>query len=415
MPEKKIEKTEVKKADEKVEKSAEDLAKDIAKEITKAMTSANEMNAKQGEKLEKINATEVKTVDKEFKVGVRKSGEALKMKKSDIEISAKWFKAFLNKKDDSYAFNLAQKEMQKHSQGLDYSEKLEPLNETTSAEGGLFVPPVLANTIVPLLEDMAVIRPRATVVDISGLKTNTYRLPNIASNPIATWSGVEQSGADKGTSSMTFGNNELTPYTLSTIVFMTKQILADSPINIVSLAIKSIAEAMAKAEDKAFASGSGSGQPTGINQYTYPTVSAGGAINYDAMITAYWRLPQAYRSKAYWLANGRTIAEMQKLKDTTGAYLINPVIANQEGLPTIFGRPVLEQNDIETSSIFFLAMDNYWIADNGGVEMKLAEEATVGSVNLFMRNMIALRVEKRTDGEMATVRAGVEITETGVS
>jgi len=49
------------------------------------------------------------------------------------------------------------------------------------------------------------------------------------------------------------------------------------------------------------------------------------------------------------------------------------------------------------------------------LRIDIADQATIAGVNLWERNLIAVRVEERIDGELTTTRAFVEISNTGVS
>lgn len=215
---------------------------------------------------------------------------------------------------------------------------------------------------------------------------------------------------------MTFNQISLTPYTLAVIVPISKQLRDDTPFNIVSLLAKAMAEGVAKEEDKAFMTANGSGRPTGIDNYTFTTISAGGAVTFDHINSAYWRLPQAYRKNGFWIMNGRTIEVVSMLKDSNNRpLLLDSGIITEPGIPALKGRPVLEQNDIASSKIFFGDLSAYWIGVKQNLTIDIAEEATIRSINLWERNLIAVRVEERVDGELTTTRSFVEISNTGVS
>jgi len=390
--EKEEEKEEEEKEDEE-EKIAE-LSQSIAKQISESLAKIREKDV---EKKKEITH-DAKLNDPEIKLFETKKGKEVKMRKSEIEVLGKWFQAFLRKDTASM---------------LNFHQKLEPLVEGTDAEGGYLVPTLLHNVIVDLMEDEAVIKPRATVIDMTGMKTNQLNISGIASKPIVYWTGEN---SDKSTSSMTFNQISLTPYTLAAIVPISTQLRDDSPFNVVQIVSKALADAVAKAEDKAFTTGSGSGQPTGLDNYTFTTIDAGGALTFDHINSAFFKLPQAYRKSAFWIMNGRTIAAIAGLKDSNNRpLLLEAGILTEPGIPALKGRPVLEQNDLASSKIFFGDLKAYWIGQKMPLRIDIADQATIAGVNLWERNLIAVRVEERIDGELTTTRAFVEISNTGVS
>ena len=154
---------------------------------------------------------------------------------------------------------------------------------------------------MPIIDDAAIVIGLATVLNMTSSQLN---ISAESTKPVMSW-GAE--GANKSTTSMTFAQVTLTPYKLSGIVTITEELMEDAIFDMVRIITNRMGEAIANEEDRAFLTGSGSGRPTGLNSYTLPVQDAGGALSFDHINSAYWRLPQAYREKAVWLMNGRTI------------------------------------------------------------------------------------------------------------
>ena len=179
-------------------------------------------------------------------------------------------------------------------------------------------------------------------------------------------------------------------------------------------------EAIANEEDRAFLTGNGTGRPTGIDNYTLPSIAAGGALSFDHINAAYWRLPQAYRAQAVWLMNGRTIEAVSQLKDSNNRYLLEQnSILTESGIPSLKGRPVYESNFLPSSSIFFGDLSYYYIGLRKGLTIRTSTEASLSlggaNVSLWQRNLLGILAEERVDGELALTRSFREITNTGVS
>lgn len=91
-------------------------------------------------------------------------------------------------------------------------QKLQILTEGTAANGGYLVPDEFANMIVEDRRDATIMRQLATVIPVS---TDSFHLPTLASRPKTFW---RAEAAVKNTSTATFGEVVLTPYSLASIV-----------------------------------------------------------------------------------------------------------------------------------------------------------------------------------------------------
>jgi HK97 family phage major capsid protein len=277
-------------------------------------------------------------------------------------------------------------------------QKLQLLVEGTAARGGYLVPDDFANIIVEDLRDQSVMRQLGTVITTD---SDTLHLPSLASRPKAAW---RSEGAVKSTSTVDFGENIFTPYSLASIVGLSQELADDASLGVNGSIVNYIAQAMVQGlnekEEAAFWNGSGSGQPTGFTTYTIPGVTTAGtdSAKADAMIRAYFQLPQAYRRRASWVANGSTWAKLHTVKDSQGNYLMGSLA----GLATesIKGRPVFEQNDIADGVVYFGDFSYYYIVDNNGISTRISDEATVAGQSAFERNLVFVRVEKRVDAEL---------------
>lgn len=391
----------MKKKNKKVKLSIEKTTKKITDKIIAGVQEIMKIQESKENKKKKNRMTPSLRINRSQKIKLYtlKSGKEVMMECDKAVILNKWFKCLFNRD---------------YSKMAEYYQKLEPLVEGVAAEGGNLVPTVLYNALTPLLEDEAIVKPRATVIPMEGMKTNQLNISGIATKPIVQWSSE---AAAKATSSMTFNQISLTPYTLAAIVPFSTQLRDDSPFNIVQILTKILAEAYVKAEEKAYAVGSGAGQPTGFSTYTpVKTLSAGGALTFDHINSAFWRMPQAYRNRAVWIMNSRTIEVLSMLKDSQNRpLLLENGILTQPGIPAMKGRPVLEQNDLGSATIYFIDLSAYFIGEKLPMKIDLADQATIGSTNLWQNNLIAIRIEGRTDGELSTSRALVTITSTGVS
>jgi len=361
------------------------------------------------EKKEKIFGDEkVTDLTPKVKLYRKRNGEQVMISQYEAKHLGLWFKNWAAFKKSHRPDHFA--EMQKEYDVLEkmaYNQKLEPLQTGVAAEGGNIVPTILYNRLVPLIEDMAMIRSRAFVLDMTGIAT--LALPGIQTRPIVSWNAEM---AQKATTSVQFSQLSLTPYILAGIIVVTQQLIDDSPFNVVQIVSQLLGEAIARAEDAAFASGTGSGQPTGIDTYTPAfTVAAGGAFTWQHINQVYYGMPQGHRNNATWLAHKDTLALLANMADTQNRPILDVgSVVTSGGLPTLRGNPVLENNDISNNTLYLVDLNYYWIGYSRGMSIDTADQATIRDNNLWERNEIAIRAEEKLDGELVTTRALATVT-----
>jgi HK97 family phage major capsid protein len=397
-------------AEEKVDSEVEEVASEleskladaVAKKVIKQLQRDHEKTvaAKQVKK-EFMSTAQVK--EQKVEIYRKKNGEVVSLEKSGVKLLGKWLGAWAQKD-----FSEARKFLQ------EINTKFEPLVVGTDAEGGYLSPTIWTNILIDIRNDMAVIRPNATRSDLSGAG-DTFNFNQVATQPRVSWVGENVA---KSTTSMTFNQGALTPYKLAAIASLSLELEQDSATAVIPLIMKQLADAITKEEDRVFMVGTGSSQPTGIDAYSFTTINAAFALSYNTFISAYYRLPQAYRDRAVWIMNSRAIAVARSIADTNGRPIFmegsNSVLT---GRPTwtILGAPVLEQNDVASSKIFFGDLSQYYIGDKMNMTMRQSTEASVAGRSAFEYNLTHILVEERVDAELLDTRSFVEISNVNAS
>jgi len=294
-------------------------------------------------------------------------------------------------------------------------QKLQILSEGTAADGGYLVPDEFANVIIEDIRDMNIMRQLASVMTIT---SDTVHIPSLISRPKAAWRAEK---AVKNTSTATFAENVLTPYSLAAIVPLSNELVADAQLgvggSIVNYIAGLISVALNEKEEAAFWVGSGSGQPSGVDggAYTLRTVAAGAGANdtqrADAIISAYSNTPQGYRNKGVWVGNMGTWGEVARLKDSQNRYLLTDLAGSNTQL--LKGRPVYESNYIAGGTLLFIDASFYQIVDREGISVRVSDEATVAGSSAFEKNLTYVRVEKRVDAELLLPAAVTKVTGMG--
>lgn len=275
---------------------------------------------------------------------------------------------------------------------------LRALVEGTDAEGGYLVPEEFRSEVWRILPDFTVMRRYARVLPMA---TDTLNLNSLTARPSAYWTA--EYGA-KTTTSAEFGRTVLQPNDLVCLIPVTHQLLADANINLVQFITELFAEALGLAEDKAFFTGSGTGQPKGINQETLTQVDAGLSVSFDHVIALIDSVPSRItRSpRAAFVGHKYTKRILRTIKDTNGNYIWRDggSAANNNGetrrLPdTLYGYPFEEQNDLDSSELYFGDWAYYIIGDR----QSMVVSTTTEGGEAWRRNSTEIKAVERVDGK----------------
>jgi HK97 family phage major capsid protein len=394
------------------EKAVEALATRFAESASKKLNSVNERMEKILSSFESFGEGQHVTTSASGKgyifdaaLGKKVSVEELSKQKVEIAERKVAGKKHTEVTMRTYKFLLALKEKN--------VEKLQVLSEGVAGDGGYLVPEEFANLIIEDIRDIAIMRTLATVIPMT---TDTLHIPSLTSRPEAKWRNEK---TVKSTSTANFGENVLTPYSLAAIVGLSNELVADATLgmagSIVNYIAGLIAQDLVEKEEKAFWTGSGSGQPTGVDGGTYSLRSVSGGLSdatrADAIVSAFFRTPQGYRNRGVWVANASTWEKINQLKDGFGNYLVSNLAGSPT--PTLKGRPIYEQNDLAGGTLLYGMFSYYYIADREGLSVRVSDEATVAGQSAFERNLTFIRVEKRVDGELLLPAAVTKVTSLG--
>lgn len=287
-------------------------------------------------------------------------------------------------------------------------EKLQILSEGTAADGGYLVPEEFANMIVEDIRDQNVMRQiAAPAINVT---TDTFHLPALASRPKAQWRSEK---AVKNTSTVQFGEQVFTPYSLAVIVPLTNELVADASLgvngSVVNYVSGLMATSLSEKEEEAFWVGNGSGKPTGVDggAYSLRTVTVG-SNQADSIMSAFMRTPQGYRNRGVFVANATTWERIGNLKDSQNNYLLTNLASSPT--QTLRGRPIYEVNYLANGTLLYGDFGYYQIVDREGISIRVSDEATVAGYSAFERNLTFIRAEKRVDAELTLPAAITKVT-----
>jgi len=266
------------------------------------------------------------------------------------------------------------------------------LAEGSDVTGGYLVPEEFNASIVDWMQDKPVFRRFASVWN---MKEKVLNIPTLAADVAVYW-GSENTSIS--TTSADFGEVQLSVNKLNAIIYLSTELFEDSEIELSSYLTDRFAQAVYREEDKKFMVGTGSGQPTGLSTYTLGTITKTHNGTADDFINTFYRLPQQFRENGVWIMDNLSIAKAATLKDDNGQYLlVRPVDGK---LPTLLGRPVLEQNDANVN-VYFGDPKFYYIGDRRKMSVKITTEGA----GTFEKDQVAIKVTERVDGKLALARA----------
>lgn len=286
------------------------------------------------------------------------------------------------------------------------------LAESDDSQGGYLVPTEFVARLLMKMQEAAIVRPRATFIPMA---TNQIQLPYIAESTRATtlFGGIVLYRPDeavaKTPSKPLFGKLSLNLHKVCGLIYVSDELLEDSPISIEPLVNTLFAQAFAFQEDEDFINGNGVGQPLGalnsgcLVSVAKETGQTAATIVYANIVKMWARLYAPSQANAVWIANSDTFPQLAQMSLAVGtggapAYLpANGLAGAPYGL--LLGRPLILTEHCQTlgtvGDIMICDWSQYLIGgkQGGGVQ-------TATSVHIkFVEDETAFRFVLRYDGQ----------------
>lgn len=280
----------------------------------------------------------------------------------------------------------------KYIAGQEFADFKAAMTEGVAEDGGYIVPQTYQNTVLEKLNTLSRTRSISNVIST----TSTRNVPVEGDAPIFEW--IDETGT-YGETKSTFGNKQINAYKLGGIIKVSDELLNDTAISFEAYMANQIAKGVDKAEAPAFCNGDGSKKPTGyatgLVATAETTTASASAITASEVESIYYALPEAYRARATWRMNTRTLKKIRGLNDGQGTYFYKEEI---KSAMTIEGKPVvIDENlpDMGAGAKFLVFGDfNYYqIADRGAMEIRRLNEKYSDT------GMVGFRVTVRVDAK----------------
>lgn len=286
------------------------------------------------------------------------------------------------------------------------------LSQASDAEGGFFAPIEHETTIIANAYNEAAIRP---LCDVRPTGRSQVVGPIMKKASVA-W-GTELLAVSA--QDLSAGANTLNIFNLKALVTISNDTLDDAEADVVGELNMMFSDALAEAEDEAFAAGAAQNKPEGFItnttiQAAYKASGVAAAISdasnngMDVLLQALFALKSTYRRNATWAMNSTTMGVLMQLKDGQGRYYWQPTTAMGVA-STLHGKPYIAAEgmpDIAAGVYPIVVGDfrrGYKIRDRAGISIqRLSERYAEYDQTGFV-------VKKRVGGQVRLPEAFVPI------
>lgn len=275
------------------------------------------------------------------------------------------------------------------------------------ASAGTLIPETFRSDIMELALEGAIVRPRATVITMTGGKVS---LPYVDETTHA--GGVFFGGmtfawtAESGTiaaSETKFGRVTLEANKLTGGARIPNELWNDAPA-LNSWLMRSIPRGINFVEDVSFLTGTGAGQPLGVHAspalitITKETNQATATINTENILKIYARMLPQSLDNSVWLANPTTFPQLMTLSIAvgTGGAPVSLVDIHSTPNMTMVGRPLILTEKVSAlgsaGDIGLYDFGFYLVGDRQSVSLESSEHSR------FMNDETELKAILRVDG-----------------
>ena len=286
------------------------------------------------------------------------------------------------------------------------------MQEGDDSQGGYLVPEEFRAQLLRTLIEASNIRGRATVVPMA---TNTIRIPcvNETTHSGSTHGGIilyrPAEAAQKSASKPAFGQVQLTLHKLTGLIYVSDELMEDSPISIQPLLNSMFSEAFAFQNDDDFVNGTGAGMPLGVlNAPCLIAQAKETAQPADTIVSAnidkMWsRLHPRSHANSVWMANIDTYPQLAALERAVGTGgSAAGLVQSMPNSPTLLlnGRPLILTEHCQTlgdqGDIMLCDWRQYLIGQKAGA----SSIAMASSIHLaFDYDETVFRFVMRYDGQ----------------
>ncbi len=305
-------------------------------------------------------------------------------------------------------------------QGMPFNELRTYQTDAGSTGGSLTVPTTVANTIYAFMVNSNSIRRISRVITTAG--GNPMSFPRVTTHSVGTQIAAQTTAVTTGTAVL--GNMTLSAYDFGQLSAVSNDMLEDSAVDVIGFVSEQIGRSLGIATGVAYATGAGSGTPTGVITAApvgfAGTVATGGTtigqVNgisglVDPFIDLQYSIADSYRTNnPAFVVHTKTAGALRKARETggtAGAYLWqpSPYVGLIPGQPDRFlGDAIYADANIASIAsnakiAVYGAWDAFYIRDVSGLRLERSNDL------YFNLNQVAFRGILRTDSNLIDTTA----------
>lgn len=205
---------------------------------------------------------------------------------------------------------------------------------TSANSGKALIPTTIADRIIERVKELSPIYSMATIYNVGG----NLSFP-VYDDTTDTGATLVEDMQELTESSGKFTTITLENYIVGVLKLISKSLINQSGFDLVSFTINKVAENIAEFLEKGLLNGQ-KNKYQGVFETTNLVTSAiAKDIIADELIDVQMTVPQQFQQNACWIMNKETLAQIRKLKDNEGNYLLNRDITKEFGWE-LLGKPV---------------------------------------------------------------------------
>ena len=291
-----------------------------------------------------------------------------------------------------------------------FKEMRKTINEGSNIDGGFLIPPEFSNRLWERSIEGDIFYNRASKIPMS---SNTISFPylndkshesSLFGGVITYWKGEEKQYT---ASDLDFGQIQLSLHKLTGMCYISDEMIADSPISIEPYVSQKFVDAIKWQRNKVMLTGTGAGQPLGIQNsdalisVTKDSGQAADTITYTNLVNMWARTPN--KSNLVWVANHNTLPQLMNMTIEGGTASTPVWIPSNDATlapnGSIFGAPIILTEHAATlgdaNDIALIDWSQYIVGEKAGGAIK-----TATSMHLkFDYDQQTFKISYRWDGQ----------------
>ena len=292
-----------------------------------------------------------------------------------------------------------------------YSTNKTDVNRTTS---GITLPAEISAEVWAKAEEQSAIMQLAQRIDLPG---SGISIPVITGDPVAAFT-VEST--EKQVSKASFNTKTMTPYKIAVIELFSNEFRRDLPALYDEIIRRSPAAIGRKFDDTVFAGPApGTGFDTLASATAVSLVPAKGDTVYTQLVDALLAVGAADGTLNGWALSAQAQAKLLAAVDNSGRPLFIDSANDEGAIGRVLGAPVVRAQSAYRAEHGVLGFAGDWTQARygivGGIDVGLSDQATINDganqVNLWQRNMFAVRIEAEVGFVVSDLNCFVKLTE----